>query len=629
MGDTDASSIQSAFGYGMSEPLSKPVCANRAKLDDEPYVDAPEGETLAFGGQYDTWLQFRGPAHLSGKKVISSETGALTGAYSLFVPRLVWQLSNLFVTGVTHNIIHGAAYSGEYPNTTWPGYTTFTYQVTEMWSRIQPAWLHIKDTLDWVARNQYVMRQGFPKIDLAFYLYKSPWGQTVSYSSTNLIDLGYSYEYLGPENLVSPDAAVVNGVLAPKGPAYRALIFQADQLIFDEVLQQALTFSKKGLKIFVVGTPERFAEGNLFDRPKPQLSAYQTLVSSENVHQITGADELPNALSKSGVLPRVSLSCTNQGAVLNLLRADTSGSQYLLLMNINQTARTSCEVRLSATSGMRPFVLDTWNGKQSAVGVCKLSGSTYALSNVSLEAAQSLTIAMLPSSSSTQKPCVLSHATQNLNAVTYSEKQTFLNLLGNVTVRYASGRTTSYSVSPPPSTNLTTWNITIDDYHGSSDPLEIENQITKHELSNQTLKPWTQLGAGFDVVSGVGHYSSTFSTPKVSSLSTSKNKLGAVLHLGQVVHTMRAFIDGKKLPVINPNGPTLDVSDYLKPGKTQEIEIEVTTPLFNRVRSQANVTLTWGKPADYGYKYESQAVQQYGLLGPVYLQWMERVPVQI
>lgn len=545
------------------------------------------------------------------------------------MPRLVWQLSNLFVTGVTHNIIHGSAYSGSYPNTTWPGYTTFTYQVTEMWNRIQPAWIHIKDTLDWVARNQYIMRQGVPKIDVAFYLFKSPWGQTVSYSSSNLLDLGYSYEYLGPENLVSSAATVVNGVLAPKGPAYRALIFQADQLVFDSVLQQALAFSKKGLQIFILGNPERFSEGNLFDNPKPQPSAYKTLLAAKNVHQIAGAQDLPTALNKAGISPRVSLSCNNPGAVINLVREDSAGSRYLLLMNINQTASTSCQVRLSGASGTHPFVLDTWNGKQSPIALCSHSGSTYSLSNVSLQAAQSITIGMVPSSSNSQQSCILSKSVANLDSVSYSSKQAFLNLIGDAKISFTSGKTISYKASPPPLTNLTNWNIIIEDHHNSSDLFEIETEITVHKLDNQTLKPWSQLGAGFDAVSGVGHYSVNFVAPKASSLSSSKNSLGAVLHLGPVIHTMRAFIDGKQLPVINPTSPILDVSDYVKPGKTQKLEVDVTTPLFNRVRSQANITLTWGKPADYGYKYESQPVQQYGLMGPVYLEWMERVAVKV
>jgi hypothetical protein len=33
----------------------------------------------------------------------------------------------------------------------------------------------MKDYLDYIARNQFVLQQGRPQIDLALYLYETPW----------------------------------------------------------------------------------------------------------------------------------------------------------------------------------------------------------------------------------------------------------------------------------------------------------------------------------------------------------------------------------------------------------------------------------------------------------------------
>jgi hypothetical protein len=74
----------------------------------------------------------------------------------------------------------------------------------------------MKDALDYEGRNQYVLQEGVPKVDLAFYLYASPWEPVPSYLSPNLEELGqhlspndrllltplgFTYNYLGPNNL--------------------------------------------------------------------------------------------------------------------------------------------------------------------------------------------------------------------------------------------------------------------------------------------------------------------------------------------------------------------------------------------------------------------------------------------
>lgn len=89
-------------------------------------------------------------------------------------------------------VMHGAAYSGEYPETTWPGYTSFGYIYTEQWNSKQPAWRHLKDSIDYTARNQLVLQTGVPRTDVAFYLFKDPWNRGEIYQNGNLKTLGNS-----------------------------------------------------------------------------------------------------------------------------------------------------------------------------------------------------------------------------------------------------------------------------------------------------------------------------------------------------------------------------------------------------------------------------------------------------
>lgn len=87
------------------------------------------------------------------------------------------------------NVIHGYPATAPYTNTTWPGYTAFFYRFTEMWNPIQPAWVHMKEVLDYGGRNQWVLQQGIPQIDLAFYSSASPWTPSMIYKSSNLENL--------------------------------------------------------------------------------------------------------------------------------------------------------------------------------------------------------------------------------------------------------------------------------------------------------------------------------------------------------------------------------------------------------------------------------------------------------
>lgn len=99
----------------------------------------------------------------------------------------------------------------------------------------------MKDYLDYISRNQYVLQQGRPQVDLALYLYETQWSAVDLLHSNNItaagrlslmcfkmeltLMTGYTYDYVAPNNLVSPQATVRAKVLAPDGPNYKTLVF--------------------------------------------------------------------------------------------------------------------------------------------------------------------------------------------------------------------------------------------------------------------------------------------------------------------------------------------------------------------------------------------------------------------
>lgn len=139
-------------------------------LANIPLVNAPECETLAFSHNIDGYRQFAGPANLAGKRVISSECGANAAqVYQQTVPELLWDIKRSVAGGVNQFILHGFPVSGDYGETTWPGFTTFAYAFSEMHGPRQPAWDFYHEWLNWTARTQFVAQTGVPKIDLAFW----------------------------------------------------------------------------------------------------------------------------------------------------------------------------------------------------------------------------------------------------------------------------------------------------------------------------------------------------------------------------------------------------------------------------------------------------------------------------
>lgn len=139
-----------------------------------PFMDVPELESLGFEDDINRYRQFTGAAHLGGRNVVSTELGAVNdGVYKLTTRRLSQIIFKSFTSGVNRVVLHGYAYSGAYPETTWPGHTPFSYDCTEVWGPRQPYWDYFKDTMLWSARTSMVLQQGTPKIDIAFYYYQS------------------------------------------------------------------------------------------------------------------------------------------------------------------------------------------------------------------------------------------------------------------------------------------------------------------------------------------------------------------------------------------------------------------------------------------------------------------------
>lgn len=588
-------------------------------------IDAPECESLGFDDVVDAYHQFSGPAHLSGKNVISNEMGATdVPAYSLTIPNLLFHVKRAAVGGVTMNVFHGSPFTGNYPNTTWPGYTTFAYMFTDMWNSIQPCWQQMKDTIDYVARNQWTLQQGVPRVDLAFYLWENPYVVLQEYPSTNLQERGYTYDYLGTKSLLS--ATVQNGVLGPTGPAYKALIFASDafvaaaqqNLLTINAVNTVTKLAKAGLPVIFVGSPPNITIPAVAQLQTQLHTSVENLLSTKNVQQIPSIDALPATLARLGISPRNSMSCSG-GPVYSVWRSDAAtNTDYVFFYN-DQNVSTTCEANLTTSSGRMPHIYDAWTGSQQPV--LQYTRNKIGVSvPFTLQANQTMIVGLVSKTNSAAPKCPISNIDSNVSSLISSSAGTiYAHTIGPAKITSSSGKTWSFTSSPPPSTSLSTWEISIEDHHAPADRFEVKTAITTHNFSSHALVPWTQLTSDSKTWSGVGRYTTSFSVP---AASPNTQGIGATLYLGPVVHTMRAYLNGTQLAAIDPTDPVLDVSNLIKPGQTYELMVEVTTPLFNRIKATANETMVWGTTAAEAQPlYGVIPYQEYGLLGPVSVQW--------
>jgi hypothetical protein len=157
-------------------------------------VRVAPSDSLGFSDSIDAYRQFTGSSTLVGARVISNEMGAVfERAYSYTIPELLFSIDRAVVNGINQVILHGQAYTGDYPATSWPGYTTFFYLFSEMYSNKQPSWDHgLAEVLDYMARTQFIQQQAVTRVDVAIMNANSATNTTWTsiYQPTDLEDYG-------------------------------------------------------------------------------------------------------------------------------------------------------------------------------------------------------------------------------------------------------------------------------------------------------------------------------------------------------------------------------------------------------------------------------------------------------
>ncbi|KAK4555453.1 hypothetical protein LTR86_007205 [Recurvomyces mirabilis] len=580
-------------------------------LANVPHVNAPECESLGFNHLIDGYRQYSGPTNLAGKRVISSELGAQRNeVYSQTLPELIWDIKRSIVGSVNQFVLHGYPFSGTYPNTTWPGFSTFTYRFSNMHGPRQPAWEYYDDFMNWIARTQYVAQSGIPKVDLAFWLKSDEYfSVTNQYWPNDLQQAGYSYEYLSPDNFNLPEAYVGDGTLAPARQAFKALIVRANDTLTVFGVDRLGDFAQSSLPIIISGgLPEKLLGYNQSGTEYVR-SKLARIAQMDNVH-IVPYDNLAASLAALKVTPRTSVS--SDRIWYTYIREDANDSiTYAYVYNDAYDSELGQGMSTGSVTfeytGI-PYTYDAWTGDTSPI-VAYQQTNTSTTIPFTLAGNQSIIIGVHHNETTSPSVRILSLPNTVYSASSqpgYGGASFSLKASNTSEPVLLSNGTAIHLPTTAATLNLTHWNLTIESWTSPSDPYA---QQTEAATSNTTytldgLKPWNQISEALRNTSGRGFYATTFTWPPRNSSSSAAN--GAMLRLGAVIHTARVWVNGQQLPALDPTDAIADIGDQLIHG-SNTIEIVVSTtlgnvlrPIYTSIRSSGT---TWLGPQPLEQEY--------------------------
>lgn len=535
-------------------------------------ADFAEGESLAFGANYDNYRYITGGVHIAGKNQISSESFAIQdgSSYNLAWDRVVKIMNGEFAAGVNKIIFHGTsadvsnANSGETAfSNAWPGWSAFISICTDDWDARMPYWEDMNILTDYISRNQSILLNGLPKTDLLVYDLNGydPWSRVENGDCSafhSLLDMGYSYDNVMTDGLLLERLKAENGVLCASGPAYKALLVNHLDAASTEVLEKILSFAKENVPVIFYGElPDTSSTARNTDNEVSEL--LEEIMSTGNASFAESQAEIHRELVRKNILPEASYIKEN---LRTITREDIDGSRYYYLFN-NSPEAVDTEIDLKGNGNL--YLLNAWDG-------------SAALANASADADSV-------------------HASIHLDG--------YDTVIALVTENFEGGevKTMDRSIAAQEPVSLDTWNLTIESWGPEPDTEEqYDTRKTAINIGETTLTSWENLTAPAEALSETG----AASMADVSGIGTYTTEVeitgatGAYLTLEHGCDMVTSIlINGQEITDLNPLTGTYDLGNVLVEGKNT-IEIKLSTTLINRTRVENTL-------------FENSAQRSYGI----------------
>lgn len=392
---------------------------------------------------------------------------------------------------------------------------------------------------------------------------------------------------MSPDDFALPTAYVANKTLAPTRQGFKALVIRANESLTVEGVSKLEDFAKAGLPIvFSGGVPSYLVSYNASGAAYVNKTvASITSGQYSNVH-VVPYENLAATLSSLGITPRTRVA-TNTTWYTFWRQDAAAGTDYVFIYNDGNDfapgqGHTSGTVTFETAS--QPYLYDAWTGESSPILHYQRNNGTV---TVPLELAGNQTAIIGFSKNATWRA-----GFSAMPAGTWAKPRPLPNS-ATVYVPYGcssmgfqghNGSQISLPASSASPLTLADWNLTVEAWL-PPDPsnLYLDSGIYSRKVNSTyavpKLLPWSNISSELYNVSGRGYYSTSFSWPPSADPSAS----GAVLNLGAIVHTARAFVNGRQLPPLDVTWAKADIGSYLVNG-TNTIEVIVSTPFGNGLR---------------------------------------------
>lgn len=471
--------------------------------------------------------------------------------------------------------------------------------------------------LDYFARMNTIL-QKTQKVDIAIYYdtyedeYMTAGGDGDDrYPDNGVLNaMGYSYEFVSPETLELPSAIVTDHILNADGPAYKAIIVHHQQYMDKDDLNKLYDLAKAGLPIVFVGempSAEKYF-ANATEQADEELSNIcEQMNALENVSIAVDYANVPDTLLDLAVVPDAAYE--QPADVLAKHTTDGYGDYYYLYNynkasgnDVNATAATEGTVypnlnkdslqeetvTVSLQGSGYPYELDAWSG--AIIPIADYTATDDIVSvTVSLDKDDAKLIMLLPDLSADAADI---HSEGSSIDVEYIDGQLVAKTTdaGETEITLSNGETVKVEESQiQESFAIESWNLDIDSIE-QGDTIYFRDSAWKTinvgEITE--LKGWNQLGEELTSVSGVGHYTASFTLE-----NGWEEKAGAYIDLGEVEDIFTVTINGEMIPFTNQVSTKIDIGPYVTSGENT-IEVTVASTLYNYAYSIGSVRGTSG-----------------------------------
>lgn len=540
-------------------------------------ADVPECDNMSKG---DGIRYQSGTSNISNKNFLTME--AITGPMQEYVTMddVLTELGQNYSDGVNRAILHGSPYAKTFNgyNSEWPGWLAFgAGSFGSSYTYREAFWEDFGTETSYMSRIQAVLQKGTAQIDLAVLIDKE---HTFDFESgnhfQNLLDAGYSYNLISEANLGDSNALVENGVLAPDGPAYKALIVD-EVTIFDvESMDKLITYAKNGLPIIVYKSNVSRVYGSKTDDDAVLQGKYQELLGMDNVIQADNEDALADALTADAILPYAQYS--HAQLETTMYTDPVTGSNFYYMYNNAYPENTGMmgNDQASEYKGEDKIIRDidiTLEGTGKAYVLDPHTGSVCEAADQTVNEDGTITVHL-----------------QELyggDSVFYCVTEDTTDFPENVETEKVVNLDTD--VEPLDLTDAD-WNLLIHSYGPGNDENDPSvSKVTDVDFGSQKLVNWagikvtdeqlTALGVDdMKYVSGIGEYTTEFELPDDFDPDT----MGAYLDVTYGKDQIGSItINGTSLSANNVSDRT-DLSGYLVAGKNT-LTIKLSTTLYARM----------------------------------------------